>query len=256
MATNEHIIRAVHTMAEAVAGMEDGQSVLLSNANNEHLHRIGSNFYSCSPNRSTTDGVSFTYKSMKFTTAICTDLAANTIPKHKDDTDGLVDSQITDDGTDVFIAKSLHIGATSGAAGDDNLLVDGSITQTSLTAKVIPTASTAGLITNSNIVQGNTGALDDDATVNLSTVLGITAANFEGFLFISFSSHHNDATMGMFAISTGGTSILISSSGASVDDADTDDKLCVYASGGEIIVKNRLGANGYAFNVTYFGRRS
>jgi hypothetical protein len=66
MSTSVHITRIKDTQANVIAGLDDGQTALLTDQKNEHVHRVGSNFYYPAVSKYTADGVSFTYVDADF----------------------------------------------------------------------------------------------------------------------------------------------------------------------------------------------
>jgi hypothetical protein len=85
-------------------------------------------------------------------------------------------SQVFDDGTDVFTAKGLHVGAISGTAGDNNVLADGNITATGNTVGKEVYSKNSGTInkTSNNIssiavTTGRTLTITRDGTTKLIT---------------------------------------------------------------------------------------
>jgi uncharacterized protein YuzE len=68
MSENRHITRIVDTLANVLAGLDDGQTAILSNASNQHIHRYGSNFFFPAMSKYTADGVSYTYMAAEHST--------------------------------------------------------------------------------------------------------------------------------------------------------------------------------------------
>lgn len=65
MAT-KHITRIKDTLANVVAGLDDGQSAVLTDQKNEHIHRAGSTFYFPAISKYTDNGTDFTYQDADF----------------------------------------------------------------------------------------------------------------------------------------------------------------------------------------------
>jgi hypothetical protein len=127
----------------------------------------------------------------------------NTVPKFTSSTI-IGNSQITDDGTDVFISKSLHIGAVSGTAGDNNLLVDGTATVSSISDKgstaTVFLTHTAGLIQSRTAAElfADIGATTDHtalSNLNSTTYTHLTSANHTTLTtaIVADSLHHHAA---------------------------------------------------------------
>jgi hypothetical protein len=96
-----------------------------------------------------------------------------------------------------------------------------------------PSAGTAVFALDTAVL-GSEITLADDATTNP----GGAANNFAGLIIVNSTS---TGEVGMF-MTGGNATILVSQTAAEFDDADTDNKTCVYLVGGIITLKNRLGS--------------
>ena len=70
---DENFVRIEDTLAHVWSNLADGKTALLSDQNNEHVHKIGSALYFPAMSKKTTDGTNFTYLNSDFNDLIVHD---------------------------------------------------------------------------------------------------------------------------------------------------------------------------------------
>jgi hypothetical protein len=175
MSDNKHIARIKDTWANVLANLDDGQTALVTDQNNEHVHRIGSNYYFPAMSKYW-NGSAFVYldTSHDDITAYGDVSVAGILTLPDDQYIGLggtsvaptltLTAQGSDDSSSIVAKEALSITTTAGAitvtatCGQLNLLTDGD-------ANDIVITSNEDILLDAN--EGITMTADDDIVLNV-----------------------------------------------------------------------------------------
>jgi len=101
------------------------------------------------------------------------------------------------------------------------------------------------ILSNKNGIQMKQVVLDDDQTVTLQSLFGLTYPYPQGILIAWCNNNINYC--GMWAMGQANTVLLLNGSNNAA--ADTDTKLCLYYNASTWVFKNRIGLNGLTFSL-------
>lgn len=187
-AVSKNIKRIKDTLANIIAGLADGKSALLTDQKNEHIHRVGSDFFFPAMSKKTADGSSYTYLDSEF----------NDLDVHNELT---VDGATTLSGAadvigDLDCAQNAFVGEKLGVGTDAPayaITAEGSNNDDG--------ASTAAVVSNTLATQGNGTTTKNRANVTVAagnaTVYGYlkafyeSAGTFLNSIAIGSATNHN-----------------------------------------------------------------
>jgi hypothetical protein len=111
-----------------------------------------------------------------------------------------------------------------------------------------------GVATNIFFTTYYCASLADEASVNIMT-LNANADLFAGIFLLTFNDNSSNRRGGLFNCA-GGAVVLISdlATGGIFSVSDADNKLCVFYTSPNLVIKNRMGATYTVFELTWIGR--